>query len=145
MQKSKIWLKNEQIREEVLACRNNAALFDLSYFGKFYLCGPEVEKAADQLFVSDTKRPLNRTVYTAMLNKRGCVEADCTVTTIEAGSSGVVDPIFKGNALYVGEVTWSSSSTQAPHSYSSSRFVSFSRWRGLGLPHLVPHQTSHRW
>ncbi|XP_058809540.1 sarcosine dehydrogenase, mitochondrial-like isoform X1 [Phymastichus coffea] len=91
----------DHIREEALACRGNAALFDASYLGKFYLCGPDAQKAADFLFTGCTDAEVDRTVYTCMLNKRGGTEADCTITWILPGSSGVVDPIFKGKALYV--------------------------------------------
>lgn len=89
------------IREEALACRNNVALFNLSYLGKFYLCGEEAEKAADYLFTANTKRDFNTTVYTCMLNHAGGVEADCTVTVMEPGSSGIVNPIFKEKAFYI--------------------------------------------
>ncbi|KAK2582795.1 hypothetical protein KPH14_005056 [Odynerus spinipes] len=89
------------IKEEALACRTNVALFNLSYFGKFYLCGPEVQQAADYLFTSNTRRNFNRTIYTCMLNHKGGVEGDCTVTAIEPGSSGIIDPIFKSKAFYI--------------------------------------------
>ncbi|XP_051158865.1 sarcosine dehydrogenase, mitochondrial [Leptopilina boulardi] len=89
------------IKEEAHACRNNAALFDLSYFGKFYLCGPDVQKVADYLFISDTNVKNNEIVDTCMLNDDGGVEANCTVTSISAGSAGVIDPIFQGKALYI--------------------------------------------
>ncbi|CAB0037881.1 unnamed protein product [Trichogramma brassicae] len=91
----------DNIREEALACRNNAALFDLSYFGKFYLCGPDAQKAADYLFTAKTDSDIDKTVYTTMLNAKGGTEADCTITWILPGSSSVVDPIFKGKALYI--------------------------------------------
>lgn len=91
-----------QIREEALACRNNVALFNMSYFGKHYICGPDAKKAVDYIFTARVDREINRTVYTCMLNKRGGVEGDCTVTGLESGSGGVVDPIFKGKAFYLG-------------------------------------------
>jgi len=91
-----------QIREEALACRNNVALFNMSYFGKHYICGPDAKKAVDYIFTSRMDREINRIVYTCMLNKRGGVEGDCTVTGLESGSGGVVDPIFKGKAFYIG-------------------------------------------
>lgn len=94
-----------QIREEALSCRNNVALFNMSYFGKFYLCGPEAGKAADYLFTSRMDREINRIVYTCMLNGNGGVESDCTVTALEAGSGGIVDPIFQGTAFFIGIVT----------------------------------------
>ncbi|XP_015176578.1 PREDICTED: sarcosine dehydrogenase, mitochondrial [Polistes dominula] len=89
------------IKEEALACRNNVALFNMSYLGKFYLCGPDIQKAADYLFTSNTRKNFNRIVYTCMLNHKGGIEGDCTVTAIQPGSSGVVDPIFKEKALYI--------------------------------------------
>lgn len=46
-----------QIRQECLACRGAAAVFDMSYFGKFYLVGVDAKKAADWLFSADVSRP----------------------------------------------------------------------------------------
>lgn len=46
-----------QIRQECLACRGAAAVFDMSYFGKFYLVGVDARKAADWLFSADVSRP----------------------------------------------------------------------------------------
>ncbi|KAK0090478.1 hypothetical protein PV325_013384 [Microctonus aethiopoides] len=92
---------HDTIGAEALACRNKAALFDLSCFGKFYLCGPQSKEAANYLCTANVDREINRIVYTCMLNKQGKVEADCTVTSIEAGSGGVADPIFQGKAFYI--------------------------------------------
>ena len=89
------------VREEALACRTNVALFDMSYLGKFYLCGPDVQKAADYLFTANTNCDFNRTVYACMLNHAGGVEMDCTVTVMEPGSGGLVNPIFKERAFYI--------------------------------------------
>lgn len=74
----------------------------MSYFGKFYLCGPDAQEAADYIFTAKTDSDIDRTVYTCILNKLGGTEADCTISWILPGSSGVVDPIFKGKALYIG-------------------------------------------
>lgn len=74
----------------------------MSYFGKHYICGPDAKKAVDYIFTARVDREINRTVYTCMLNKKGGVEGDCTVTGLESGSGGVVDPIFKGKAFYLG-------------------------------------------
>lgn len=46
-----------QIKQECLACRGAAAVFDMSYFGKFYLVGVDARKAADWLFSADVSRP----------------------------------------------------------------------------------------
>lgn len=77
----------------------------MSYLGKFYLCGPEAQEAADYLFTANTRCVSNKTVYTCMLNQVGGVEMDCTVTIMEPGSSGIVNPIFKGTAFYIGTLS----------------------------------------
>lgn len=74
----------------------------MSYLGKFYLCGPDVQKAADYIFTSNTRRNFNRIIYTCMLNHKGGIEGDCTVTGIEPDSCGIIDPIFKDKAFYIG-------------------------------------------
>ncbi|PNF21900.1 Sarcosine dehydrogenase, mitochondrial, partial [Cryptotermes secundus] len=89
------------IGEECLACRQQVALFDMSSLGKFYLCGPEAQKAADWLFTADTHHPIGKTVYTCLLNSKAGVEADITVSTIETGTGGQIDPIFKGHGFYM--------------------------------------------
>lgn len=90
-----------QIGEECRACREQAALFDRSYLGKFYLSGPDTQAAADWIFTADTRRALGQIVYTCLLNSRGNVEADVTVSALETGSGGLVDPILKGRGFYI--------------------------------------------
>ncbi|XP_068968504.1 sarcosine dehydrogenase, mitochondrial isoform X2 [Bombus flavifrons] len=92
---------NEIIRKEVLACRQNVVLFDTSHLGKFYICGPDAQNTADYLFTANTNCNFNKTIYTCMLNHAGGVETDCTVTVLEPGSSGIVNPIFKEKAFYI--------------------------------------------
>ncbi|KAM7092717.1 sarcosine dehydrogenase, mitochondrial isoform 4-T8 [Molossus nigricans] len=48
---------HDVIKQECLACRGAAAVFDMSYFGKFYLVGVDASKAADWLFSADVSRP----------------------------------------------------------------------------------------
>lgn len=69
------------------------------------MCGPEASKAANHIFTSRMNREINRTVYTCMLNRGGGVEGDCTVTGLESGKGGIVDPIFKGKGFYIGIIT----------------------------------------
>jgi len=44
-----------QIKAECLGCRHNAAMFNMSYFGKFYLTGPDAQAAADFIFTNDVR------------------------------------------------------------------------------------------
>lgn len=45
-----------QIKSECLSCRHDVAVFNMSYFGKFYLTGPDAKKAADWLFSADVNK-----------------------------------------------------------------------------------------
>ncbi|KAL8174608.1 UNVERIFIED_CONTAM: hypothetical protein K2H54_049890, partial [Gekko kuhli] len=90
------------IRNECLTCRNAVAVFDMSYFGKFYLVGPEAGKAANWLFTADVSKPPGTTVYTCMLNDRGGVESDLTVSPIAPGShDSALSPAFEGDGYYL--------------------------------------------
>lgn len=89
------------IGEEALAARNNVALFNLSYFAKMYLTGPDASEAADWLFTANTDREPEKMVYTCSLNSRGGVEADVTVTPLIPGAGRLVGPILKGKGYYI--------------------------------------------
>ncbi|POI33226.1 hypothetical protein CIB84_003023 [Bambusicola thoracicus] len=92
------------IKKECLTCRNALALFNMSYFGKFYLVGPEATKAANWLFSADVSKAPGSTVYTCMLNKRGGVESDLTVSRISPGDpSSPLAPAFQGKTLSMGQ------------------------------------------
>lgn len=92
---------HETIREEALACREASALFEMSYFGKLYITGPDAQAAADWVFSANTSKPLNSTVYTCILNKLGRVEGDVTVSVVQTGQGSPADPIFRGRGFYV--------------------------------------------
>merc|ERR1712008_326168 len=76
------------VEEECHAARNGVVIFDQSYFGKFFLQGPEAMKAADWLCTAkmDDSRPMGSVAYTALCNQRGGVEADLTVTKLAEDS-----------------------------------------------------------
>ncbi|KAI5099466.1 sarcosine dehydrogenase, mitochondrial, partial [Silurus meridionalis] len=88
--------------DECVACRNTVAVFNMSYFGKFYLTGPDAKKAADWLFTADVNKAPGSTVYTCMLNKKGGTEADLTVSRLEPGSAHLpLTPEFTDDAYYL--------------------------------------------
>ncbi|KAJ8339020.1 hypothetical protein SKAU_G00358060 [Synaphobranchus kaupii] len=90
------------IQEECLNCRNAVAVFDMSYFGKFYLVGPDSKKAADWLFSADVNKAVGSTVYTCMLNQKGGAESDLTVSRLEPGSTpSPLAPKFEGDGYYL--------------------------------------------
>uniref|UniRef100_A0A3Q1ETL4 Sarcosine dehydrogenase, mitochondrial n=1 Tax=Acanthochromis polyacanthus TaxID=80966 RepID=A0A3Q1ETL4_9TELE len=93
---------HDVIKSECLSCRHSVAVFDMSYFGKFYLTGPDAKKAADWLFTADVNKKPGSTVYTCMLNKRGGAEADLTVSRLEAGAANLpLAPESNGDAYYL--------------------------------------------
>ncbi|KAK8776628.1 hypothetical protein V5799_030030 [Amblyomma americanum] len=89
------------IKDECLGCRKSAAIFNMSYFGKFYITGPDAQAAVDFIFSSNMQKPKDSTTYTCMLNSRGMVEADLTVSVISPGAGSPCDPKFDGDGFYV--------------------------------------------
>ncbi len=70
----------DAVGEEHRACRERVALFDQSSFAKFRLTGPDATAALQWLCANNINRPPGRLVYTQMLNGRGGIEGDLTVT-----------------------------------------------------------------
>jgi len=64
------------------AAREAVVVFDQSSFGKLLLQGPDAEAALQRLCANDVAVPPGRVVYTAMLNPRGGIESDLTVTRL---------------------------------------------------------------
>ncbi|XP_069465727.1 sarcosine dehydrogenase, mitochondrial isoform X2 [Ambystoma mexicanum] len=93
---------HDVIKQECQSCRNAVAVFDMSYFGKFYLSGPDAKRAVDWLFTANMGKPVGSTIYTCMLNKFGGTESDLTVSLINPGKpESVLAPEFKGDGYYI--------------------------------------------
>ncbi len=69
--------------EEHRAVREAVGLFDQTSFAKFLLQGRDAESVLQRICANDVAVPPGRVVYTAMLNDRGGIEADLTVTRLE--------------------------------------------------------------
>lgn len=67
-------------RREAEAVRDRVALIELSPFTKIDISGPDALRLLQHLCANDVDVPAGRTVYTQMLNGRGGIEADITVT-----------------------------------------------------------------
>ncbi|WP_275419370.1 aminomethyltransferase family protein [Acrocarpospora phusangensis] len=67
------------IREECLATRDAAGLFDQTSFGKLEVSGLE---GLQRLAGNDVDRAVGAVVYTQLLNERDGIEADVTVTRL---------------------------------------------------------------
>jgi 4-methylaminobutanoate oxidase (formaldehyde-forming) len=75
-----IW--SPAIGGEHVACRERAALFDETSFGKIEVSGPGAEAFLQRLCDNDVARPVGTVTYTSMLNERGGIECDFTVTRV---------------------------------------------------------------
>ncbi|MGI9316091.1 MAG: GcvT family protein [bacterium] len=72
----------EYVGEEHKACRERVALFDQSSFAKFELCGRDAVQGLDWLCANNINKPVGRITYTQMLNSRGGIECDLTISRI---------------------------------------------------------------
>ncbi len=72
----------EAVGLEHQACRERVALFDASSFAKFLMLGPDAERALSWICANDVAGPPGRVVYTQMLNAKGGIECDLTVTRL---------------------------------------------------------------
>ncbi len=72
----------EAVGLEHQACRERVALFDASSFAKFLLVGRDAERALAWICANDVSQSPGRVVYTQMLNGRGGIECDLTVTRL---------------------------------------------------------------
>jgi glycine cleavage system aminomethyltransferase T/glycine/D-amino acid oxidase-like deaminating enzyme len=75
-----IW--SPAIGAEHRACRERAAIFDETSFGKIEVAGPGAESFLQWMCANDVARPVGTVVYTSMLNPRGGIECDFTVTRL---------------------------------------------------------------
>ena len=80
----------ESAEYETVNARKNLALFELSPFAKFELIGPSCHSSLQYLCANDIKNQVGAITYTQMLNSKGGIESDLTVTCIEENRFRVV-------------------------------------------------------
>jgi 4-methylaminobutanoate oxidase (formaldehyde-forming) len=76
----KLW--SPAIGAEHVACREHAALFDESSFAKLEVTGDGAGEFLETLCANRVARDVGRVTYTQMLNERGGIECDFTVTRL---------------------------------------------------------------
>lgn len=84
------WFDNQ--RDEHLAVRNGVGLFDMTSFGKIRVEGRDACAFLQRLCANDIDVPAGRIVYTQMLNARGGIESDLTVTRLSETAFLLVVP-----------------------------------------------------
>jgi sarcosine dehydrogenase len=72
----------DHVGVEHKAARENAVLFDQSSFAKFELHGSDACAALNWICAGDVDTPVGAITYTQMLNSRGGIECDLTVTRL---------------------------------------------------------------
>ena len=85
------------IGAEHRACREAAALFDESSFSKLEVTGPGAGEFLERLCANRVARAVGKVTYTQMLNRRGGIECDFTVTRLEEERFGIVTGTAFGN------------------------------------------------
>ena len=76
--------------EEHRAVRETVGIFDQSSFGKMLVQGPDAEAVLNRVCANNIAVEPGRLVYTQWLNERGGIEADVTVTRLDADRFMVV-------------------------------------------------------
>ncbi len=80
----------DSAKNETINTRKNVGLFDLSAFAKFELDGPNTYEDLQRLCCNDIKNISGKTTYTQMLNTKGGIVADLTVTCINENKFRIV-------------------------------------------------------
>lgn len=76
--------------QEHMNIRENVGIYDLTSMGKFRMEGRDAVKVLQMLCANDIDREIGKVVYTQMLNDRGGIEADVTVTRMEENAFFIV-------------------------------------------------------
>ncbi len=84
------WFDNN--REEHLAVRNNVGLFDMTSFGKIRVEGRDALAFLQRLCANDLDVAPGRITYTQMLNERGGIESDLTISRLSETAFFLVVP-----------------------------------------------------
>ncbi|MBE7475091.1 MAG: hypothetical protein DPW09_05635 [Anaerolineae bacterium] len=87
---------------EHLGTRERAGLFDETSFSKIELRGPGALTLLQRLCANDIDQPVGRVIYTQMLNPRGGIECDFTVTRLETNRFMIVT----GTAFGQHDLSW---------------------------------------
>ncbi|MBO0335149.1 GcvT family protein [Sneathiella sp. CAU 1612] len=82
------WFK--AVAREHKATREAAVLIDQTSFAKFHLTGPHAAAALDWIAAGNVLRPPGSVIYTQMLNDRGGIECDLTVTRLDQNEFYIV-------------------------------------------------------
>eukprot|EP00475_Leptophrys_vorax_P007481 TRINITY_DN14728_c0_g3_i1.p1 TRINITY_DN14728_c0_g3~~TRINITY_DN14728_c0_g3_i1.p1 ORF type:complete len:696 (-),score=195.44 TRINITY_DN14728_c0_g3_i1:32-2119(-) len=72
----------DYVKKEHKACRENVVIFDQSSFAKLLIQGRHAEGFLQRLCAGNVAVPVGKCVYTSMLNDRGGIESDITISRL---------------------------------------------------------------
>jgi len=84
------WFENQ--RAEHMAIREGVGFYDMTSFGKIRVEGRDAAAFLQRMCANNMDVPVNRIVYTQMLNARGGIECDLTVTRLSETAFLLVVP-----------------------------------------------------
>jgi len=90
------------VGSEHRAARERVALFEMSSFGKIDVRGQDALALLQHLTDSDLDKPVGRVIYTQMLNTRGGIESDLTITRLAENHFRLVS----GSAFVSRDLGW---------------------------------------
>jgi glycine cleavage system aminomethyltransferase T/glycine/D-amino acid oxidase-like deaminating enzyme len=94
------WFDN--VRQEVMAAHQHAAIFDLSTFGKIDVVGPDAEAFLLHTCAGHMSRGPGSVIYSAVLNPRGTFESDITAQRISSNHYR----LFVGTTAIKRDLAW---------------------------------------
>ncbi len=106
------WMQAEQ-----RATRVAVAIYDQTSFSKLLLQGRDALAVLQRLCANEMDVPVNKMVYTAMLNERGGFESDLTVIRQQPNNMGERYLIVTGSAQTVRDMDWIGRHIQ-PHEHA---------------------------
>ena len=132
----KVW--SPAVGAEHRACRESAALFDETSFAKIDVFGPGAPEFLERHCANRVSRDVGAVTYTQMLNARGGIECDFTVTRVEDGRFRIIT----GTAFGRHDLAWIRSHAQEDGSVHvedvTSRYACLGLWGPAARDILQP-------
>ncbi len=78
-------IQYKNLKQEVIAVRENCGMFDVSHMGEFFVSGPEAVKFVDELVTNDIKNAeLLKAIYSPLCREDGTIIDDLIVYKLTA-------------------------------------------------------------
>jgi len=78
--------------QEHMAMRENVGVYDLTSMANFLMQGPDAMAELQYICANNVDVPIGKVVYTQLLNERGGIEADLTVTRLAPDKFFIITP-----------------------------------------------------